>query len=51
MQKLYIENFSNTEFVCEKDVYSYLEKLKSILEEYSVVVDSNKKTNKYDPWG
>lgn len=51
MQKLYIENFSNTEFVYEKDVYSYLEKLKSVLEEYSVAVDSNKKTNKYDPWG
>lgn len=51
MEKLYIENVSNTEFVYEKDIYTYLIKLKNILEKYSSSVRANGKNKSYDPWG
>ncbi len=51
MEKLYIENFSNTEFVYEKDIYAYLVKLKRLLEKYNSSVDIKGENEKYDPWG
>lgn len=51
MEKLYIENVSNTEFVYEKDIYAYLMKLKRLLEKYNSFVDTKSENEKYDPWG
>lgn len=51
MEKLYIENYSNTEFVYEKDIYAYLVKLKRLLEKYSSSVVTKGQKEKYDPWG
>ena len=35
LQELYIENYSNTEFISEPDVYEYLEKVSLFLKEYN----------------
>lgn len=35
LDKLYIENYSNTEFVSEEDVYEYMEKVSNFLKDYN----------------
>lgn len=36
MNNLYIENYSNTEFISEEDVYAYLENLSYFLKDYNI---------------
>lgn len=53
LNKLYIENYSNTEFMSEEPVYNYLEKVSSFLKKYNkfAVSDNLQSSPAYDPCG
>lgn len=40
LDELYIENYSNTEFMSERDVYAYLKKISSFLKKYNNEYDN-----------
>lgn len=53
LDELYIENYSNTEFMSEKEVYAYLEKVSAFLVKYNNEYDSRERMahEAYDPNG
>lgn len=49
LEKLYIENYSNTEFMSEEDVYVYLEKVSDFLKSYQDVNYYLSEKEDFDP--
>ena len=51
MENLYIENYSNTEFLSEPDVYEYMEEVSSFLKKYTEMIKYEWKREEYDSFG
>ena len=51
LEELYIENFSNTEFMSEEDVYEYLEAVSNFLKEYNDFLSEKYEKEEYDSFG
>ena len=51
LEELYIENYSNTEFLSEPDIYQYLQHLSIFLQEYAEWVLLEEDTETFDSFG
>lgn len=51
MEELYIENYSNTEFVSEEDVQEFMSHLSNFLRGYQAFCYKNREQNDFDPAG
>ena len=51
LEELYIENYSNTEFVSEEDVQEFMSHLSNFLRNYQDFCSKNREQNDFDPAG
>ena len=51
LNELYIENYSNTEFISEKEVYEYMKNVSKFLKNYNETIWDKREQEKFDPIG